>query len=106
LPKNVAALKHTWRTYINIKECIPNLRDSNERLYSVGINNPLVPKTDTQETENLDQAISLDQEGASVCSLLLSKWVTVAPPYIPDSVVPAPHLGFVWVRGSQSPSLG
>jgi hypothetical protein len=23
----------------------------------VGINNPLVPKTDTQETENLDKAI-------------------------------------------------
>jgi hypothetical protein len=25
---------------------------------SVGINNPPVPKTDTQETENLDKAIS------------------------------------------------
>jgi hypothetical protein len=28
-----------------------------------GINNPLMPKTDTEETENLDKAISLDQEG-------------------------------------------
>jgi hypothetical protein len=27
----------------------------------VGIDNPPVLKTDTQETENLDQAISLDQ---------------------------------------------
>jgi hypothetical protein len=47
-----------------------------------------VPKTDTQETENLGQAISLDQEGASMRSLPLSKhastrWLTVAPPYIP-----------------------
>jgi hypothetical protein len=39
---------------------------------SVGIDNPLVPKTDTQEKESLDKAISLDQEGASKCSLLLS----------------------------------
>jgi hypothetical protein len=39
----------------------------------VGIDNPPVPKTDTQMTENLDKAISLDQEGASMCSLLLSK---------------------------------
>jgi hypothetical protein len=31
-----------------------------------------MPETDTQETENLDKAISLDQEGASMCSLLLS----------------------------------
>jgi hypothetical protein len=42
-----------------------------------------------------------------MCSLLLSKhastkWPTVAPPYIPDAVVPAPHLGFVQVKGSQS----
>jgi hypothetical protein len=28
--------------------------------------------TDTQETENLDKAIFLVQEGASMCSLLLS----------------------------------
>jgi hypothetical protein len=35
----------------------------------VGIKDPLVLKTDTQETENLDKAISLDQEGASMCSL-------------------------------------
>jgi hypothetical protein len=34
-------------------------------LIHVGIDNPPVPKTDTQETENLDKAISLDQEGAS-----------------------------------------
>jgi hypothetical protein len=73
----------------------------------VGIINSLVPKTDTRETENLDKAISLDQEGASMWSLPLSKhastkWLTGAPPYIPDAVVPAPHLGFVQVKGSQS----
>jgi hypothetical protein len=38
----------------------------------VGINDSPVPKTDTQETENLDKAISLDQEGASMCSLPIS----------------------------------
>jgi hypothetical protein len=80
-------------------------------LGKVGINNPLVPKTDTQETENFDKAISLDQEGTSMCSLLLNKyesrkWLTVAPPYIPNTIVPAPHLGFVQVKGSQSPSIG
>jgi hypothetical protein len=69
-----------------------------------------VPKTDTQETENLDKAISLDQGGASMFSHPLSKhastkWPTVAPAYIPDAVVPAPHLGFVQVKGSQFPSL-
>jgi hypothetical protein len=74
---------------------------------SVGIDNPPVLKTDTQETENLDKAISLDKEGASMCSLPLSKhastkWLTVAPPRVPDPVVPAPHLGFVQVRGSQA----
>jgi hypothetical protein len=62
-----------------------------------GIKDPLVPKTDTQETENLDEAISLDQEGASMCSLLLSKhtstkWLTGILPHIPDTVVPASHL--------------
>jgi hypothetical protein len=77
-------------------------------------------KTDTQESEksfffsseseNLDKAISL-QEGASKCSLLLSKhastkWLTVDPPYILDTVVPAPHLGFVQVKGSQSFLIG
>jgi hypothetical protein len=77
----------------------------------VGIKDPLVLKTDTQETENLDKAISLDQEGASMCILLLSKhtstnWLTVASPYIPDAVVPAPHLGFVQAKGSQSPLIG
>jgi hypothetical protein len=76
-----------------------------------GINNPLVPKTDTQETENLDKAISLDQEGANMGSLRLSryastKFLTVAPPYIPDAVVPVPHLGFVQVKGSQSFLIG
>jgi hypothetical protein len=42
---------------------------------TVGIDNPSppMPKTDTQETEYLDKANSLDQEGASMCSLLLSK---------------------------------
>jgi hypothetical protein len=60
---------------------------------------------------NLDRAISLDQEGASMCSLQLSKhtstkWLAVAPPYIPAAVVPAPHLGFVQIKGSQSPLIG
>jgi hypothetical protein len=46
-----------------------------------------------------------------MCSLPLSKhastrWLTVAPPYIPDTVVLAPHLGFVQVKGLQSPSIG
>jgi hypothetical protein len=46
-----------------------------------------------------------------MCSLQLSKhastkWLTVAPPYIPATVVPAPHLGFVQVKSSQSPSIG
>jgi hypothetical protein len=45
-----------------------------------------------------------------LCSLPLSKhastkWLTVAPPYIPDAVVPALHLGFVQVKGSQSSRL-
>jgi hypothetical protein len=71
-----------------------------QALRDVGINNLPVPKTDTQETENLDKEISLDQEGASLCSFPLSKhastkWLTEAPPYIPDAVVLAPHLGFV-----------
>jgi hypothetical protein len=34
-----------------------------------------------------------------------TKWLTVAPPYISDAVVPALHLGFVQVRGSQLPQL-
>jgi hypothetical protein len=46
-----------------------------------------------------------------MCSFLLSKhtskkWLTVAPPYIPDAVVPAPHMEFVQVKGSQSPLIG
>jgi hypothetical protein len=45
----------------------------------------------------LTRQFSLDQEGASTCSLQLSKhastkWLTMAPPYIPDTVVHAPHL--------------
>jgi hypothetical protein len=31
-----------------------------------------------------------------------TKCLTVAPPCIPDTVVPAPHLGFVQVKSSQS----
>jgi hypothetical protein len=46
-----------------------------------------------------------------MCSLLLSKqagtkWLTVAPPYIPEAVLPAPHLGNVQVKGSQSFQIG
>jgi hypothetical protein len=46
-----------------------------------------------------------------MCSLQLSKhtsteWLTVAPPYIHDAVIPAPHLGFVQVKGSQSFLIG
>jgi hypothetical protein len=57
--------------------------------------------------ENLDKAISFDQKGTSTYSLQLSrhvstKWLTVASPYIPDAAVPAPYLGFVQVKGSQS----
>jgi hypothetical protein len=79
---------------------------------SVGIKDPPVLKTDTRETENLDKAISLDQEGASMCSLQLSrqthstKWPAVASPYMPDAAVPAPHLGFVQVKGSHSFLIG
>jgi hypothetical protein len=61
--------------------------------------------------ENPDQVISFDQKSASTYSLQLSrlastKWLTVAPPYVPDAVVPAPHLGFVQVKGSQSFLVG
>jgi hypothetical protein len=28
-----------------------------------------------------------------------TKWLTVALPYIPDAVAPAPYLGFVQVKG-------
>jgi hypothetical protein len=71
----------------------------------VGIKDALVLKTDTQETENLDKAISFDQKGASMYLLQLNrhvntKWPTVAPPYIPDTVVHAPNPGFVQVKGS------
>jgi hypothetical protein len=44
-----------------------------------------------------------------MCSLLLSsmqaQWLKVAP-YIPDAVVPAPHLGLVQINGSQSFLIG
>jgi hypothetical protein len=69
-------------------------------------------KIDTQETENLNKAISLDQEGASMCTLQLSKrtstkWPTVPfLPHTPDAVVPAPYPGFVQVKGSQSHWIG
>jgi hypothetical protein len=58
----------------------------------------------THKRQNLDKAVSLDQERANMCPLQLSKhastkWLTVDPPYIPDTVVPAPHLGFVQVKG-------
>jgi hypothetical protein len=64
-----------------------------------------------RQTENIDKAISFDQKGASMYSLQLSghvstKWPTVAPPYIPDAIVPASHLGFVQVKGSQSFLIG
>jgi hypothetical protein len=48
------------------------LFSSTNKNRSVGIDNLPVPKTDTWETENLEKAISLDQEGASMCSLPLS----------------------------------
>jgi hypothetical protein len=64
-----------------------------------------------RDRENLDKAISFDQKGASMNLLQLSghgstKWLTVAPPYIPDAVVPSPFLGFVQVKGSQSLLFG
>jgi hypothetical protein len=59
----------------------------------------------------LTRQFSLDQEGTSMCSLPLSKhastkWLTVAPLYIPDAIIPARHLGFVQIKGSQSPLIG
>jgi hypothetical protein len=64
-----------------------------------------------RDRENLDKAISFDQKGASMYSLQLSRYLstkrlTVASPYIPDAVVPASHLGFVQVKGSQSFPIG
>jgi hypothetical protein len=52
----------------------------------------------------LTRQFSLNQESKSMCSLQLSKhastkWLTVALPYIPDTVVPAPYLGFVQIKG-------
>jgi hypothetical protein len=75
----------------------------------VGIKDPPLPKTDTQETESL-KAISFAQKGTSMYILQLSrhlstKWPTVAPPCISDVVVPAPKPGFVQVKGSQSPLI-
>jgi hypothetical protein len=69
-----------------------------------------VPKTDIQETENLDKAISLDQEGASMCSLSLSehastKWLTLAPLYIPSPGI-CPGQRFTvfpdWLKGLEN----
>jgi hypothetical protein len=37
---------------------------------------------------------------------LFLSWLTVAFSYIPDAGVPAPHLGFVSVKGSQSFLIG
>jgi hypothetical protein len=83
-----------------------------EQVKLVGINNPPVPRIiDTQETENLDTAIFSWSRG---CKHVLiptkqhasTKWLTVAPPYIPDAVIPAPHLGFVQVKGSRSFLIG
>jgi hypothetical protein len=59
-----------------------------------------------RDKENLDKEISSDGKGASTDSLQLSrhtstKWPTEAS-YIPDTGVPAPHLGFAQVKGSQS----
>jgi hypothetical protein len=59
----------------------------------------------------LTRQFSLDEEGASMGSLQLSKqestqWLTVALPYIPDAVGPASHLGIVHVKGSQSFLIG
>jgi hypothetical protein len=53
-----------------------------------------------RDRENLDNSISFDQKDISTHSLQLSRhtstrWPTVASPYIPDAVVPAPYLGFV-----------
>jgi hypothetical protein len=44
---------------------------------------------------NLDKAISFEQKDARMYSFQLSrhmstKWLTVAPPYIPDAIVPTP----------------
>jgi hypothetical protein len=39
--------------------------NNKEVTHNVGTDNPPVLKTDTQETESLDKAISLDQEGTS-----------------------------------------
>jgi hypothetical protein len=80
-------------------------------LQIVGINNPPVLKTDTQETENLDKSIFPWSRGhkhvlTPTKRHTSTKWLTVAPPYIPDAVIPAPHLGFVQVKVSQSPLIG
>jgi hypothetical protein len=89
----------------------PGCRILGKSITTVGIKVPPVPKTDTQKIETFDKAISFDQKGASMYSLQLSrhmstKWLTVASPYIPETVVPAPHLGFIQVKGSQSFLIG
>jgi hypothetical protein len=52
----------------------------------------------THKRENLDKEISLKQKGISKCSLTLSKhtstkWLRVAPPYIPDTEL---YLPLTW----------
>jgi hypothetical protein len=57
--QNNLFLLHPWKT--------------NFHFPLVGIKDPPVAKTDTQETENLDKAISFDKKGASIYSLQLSR---------------------------------
>jgi hypothetical protein len=47
----------------------------------------------------------VDQKQLQLSKHTNTEWLTVAPPYIPDTVVPAPNPGFAQVRGSQSPSI-
>jgi hypothetical protein len=61
-----------------------------------------VLKTDTQGTEILDKAISLDQEGASTQAQMADSGSSLYP----EAVVPALHLGFAKVKGSQSFLIG
>jgi hypothetical protein len=77
----------------------------------VGIKDPLMPKTDTQKTEkSLTRQLLLikrvQTHAHSSWADMSTKWSTVTSPYIPDAVVPAPHLGFVQVKGSQSFQIG
>jgi hypothetical protein len=74
----------------------------------VGIDNPPVLKTDTQEPENLDKAIF---SWSRVCKRVLTPAKQTCKHKMTDSgsslaIVPAPHLGFVQVKGSQSFPIG